>query len=181
MTGAFTHVTTIAFDIRGRRTQLTDPDAGTTTYAYDAADRLHTITTPDPDPARTGLGYDPQTTTYEHDMLGRVIKVTQPDGTEVHTTWWPHGQVKRTWGSRTYPAEYTYDVLLRVKTLTTWQDYAGDAGKAVTTWNYNPARGWLDNKRYADNSGPSYIYKPSGRLLRKRKAGCLLGVKADLS
>ncbi|MBI2497139.1 MAG: hypothetical protein HYV75_04195 [Opitutae bacterium] len=35
---------------------------------------------------------------------------------------------------------------------------------AVTTWNYNPARGWLDNKRYADNTGPSYTYKPSGRL-----------------
>ena len=77
---------------------------------------------------------------------------------------YPTGAVKRTWGSRTYPTEYTYDLQGRVKTLTTWQDFTGDTGKAVTTWNYTSDRGFLLNKRYADNTGPSYTYKLSGRL-----------------
>ena len=151
----------------GQLITSTDARTGVTTYAYDAQDRLQSITTPDPDPVRSGPGYDPQTTAFGYDAMGRQTTVTQPDGGVVNTTYWPHGQVKRTWGSRTYPVEYTYDVQLRVKTLTTWQDFASSAGASVTTWNYNPARGWLDNKRYSDNSGPSYLYKPSGRLLRR--------------
>lgn len=82
----------------------------------------------------------------------------------MNTTYWPTGAVKRTWGSRTYPVEYTYDPQGRVKTLTTWQDFAGDSGQAVTTWNYNSQRGWLDNKRYDDDTGPSYTYTTAGRL-----------------
>ncbi|HLA79714.1 MAG TPA: hypothetical protein VJU18_19230, partial [Vicinamibacteria bacterium] len=58
----------------------------------------------------------------------------------------------------------TYDEQGRVKTLKTWQDFAGNSGMAVTTWSYNPQRGWLDNKRYADDQGPTYTYWPSGRL-----------------
>jgi len=38
---------------------------------------------------------------------------------------------------------------------------------AVTTWNYDAVRGWLNNKRYANNTGPAYTYKPSGRLLTR--------------
>jgi hypothetical protein len=34
----------------------------------------------------------------------------------------------------------------------------------VTTWNYNTNRGWLDNKRYDDGTGPDYAYKASGKL-----------------
>jgi len=107
--------------------------------------------------------------------------VTQPDGGQggsaaggiVTTEYYPTGQVKKTAGARTYPVEYTYDPQGRVKTLKTWQNHGGNSGVAVTTWNYNPQRGWLDNKRYADSpasggqAGPSYTYKPSGRLLTR--------------
>jgi len=62
--------------------------------------------------------------------------VTQPDGTTVNTTYYPTGAVKRTWGSRSHPVHYTYDGQGRVMTLTTWRDFAGDTGKAVTTWSY---------------------------------------------
>ncbi|MDT9231941.1 hypothetical protein [Limnospira sp. PMC 1242.20] len=44
-----------------------------------------------------------------------------------------------------------------MKTLTTWQDFAGQTGAAVTTWNYNDA-GVLVSKRYHDNKGPDYEY-----------------------
>lgn len=135
-----------------------------TTYTYFDDDQIHTVTTPDPDPTKTGDGYDAQTTTYAYDSAGRASTITQPDATTVTTTYWPAGQVKRTSGSRTYPVEYAYDTQGRVKTLTTWQDYAGNTGTAVTTWNYTTDRGFLLNKRYADNTGPGYTYKPSGRL-----------------
>lgn len=155
------------YDAHGRLQSSTDARNGATTYVYFADDRIQTVTTPDPDPVRSGPGYDPQVTSYLYDSVGRVQTVTQPDGTVVNTTYWPTGAVKRTWGARTYPVEYTYDPQGRVKTLTTWQNFAGDSGKATTTWNYDPARGLLQNKRYADGSGPAYTYKPSGRLLTR--------------
>jgi RHS repeat-associated protein len=55
-----------------------------------------------------------------------------------------------------------------MKTMTTWQDYAKRQGAAVTTWNYDPKRGFLQSKRYADGTGPEYDYLPSGKI-RSRK------------
>ena len=158
---------TYGFDPHHRQTSVTDARTGTTSFTYFDDDQLHTTTTPDPDPARSGPGYDPQTTSYHYDSTGRPDLVTQPDDTVVNTTYWPTGAVKRTWGSRTYPVEYSYDPQDRVKTLTTWQNFTNATGAAVTTWNYNPQRGWLENKRYQDNTGPAYTYKPSGRLLTR--------------
>ncbi len=37
-------------------------------------------------------------------------------------------------------------------------------GAATTTWSYNAYRGWFDNKRCPDNTGPSYSYTPARRL-----------------
>ena len=155
--------TTYDYDTHGRLWhQVTS--AGITTYAYFADDQPQTVTTPDPDTTRTGTGYDPQTTTYRYDAAGRVDRVTQPDGTETFTTYTVAGQVLRTWGSRTYSQAYTYDAQQRVKTLTTWQDYAAQTGAATTTWNYDPQTGRLLNKRDAAGLRASYTYWPSGRL-----------------
>jgi len=158
---------TYNYDPHGRLQSSTDGRNGATTFIYFNDDQINTVTTPDPDTTQLGGGYDPQTTTYAYDTAGRVSTVTQPDASAVNTTFWPTGAVKRKWGSRIYPSEYAYDTQLRVKTLTTWQNYAGNSGQAVTTWNYNSLRGWLDNKRYSDSTGPNYTYKPSGRLLTR--------------
>jgi len=155
------------YDAHHRLETATDTRNGTTNYTYYNDDQLHTVTTSDPDTTRSGSGYDRQTTTYHYDAAGRPDDITQPDDTHTYTTYWPTGKVKRTWGSRTYPTEYTYDAQLRVKTLTTWKDFASEAGAAVTTWNFHPQRGWLLNKRYADLTGPGYTYKASGRLLTR--------------
>ena len=61
-----------------------------------------------------------------------------------------NGLLKKTWGSRTYPVEYTYDTVGRMTTLKTWQDYGAESGPATTAWNYQPQRGWLQSKRYPD-------------------------------
>ncbi|MBC8009214.1 MAG: hypothetical protein H7067_03860, partial [Burkholderiales bacterium] len=158
--------TTYGYDAHGRLSSQVSgfsPQPSLTTYYAD--DRPHTVTTPDPDanPAPV-TGYNPQTTTYTYHVAGQVDTVTQPDATQTFTTYWPTGQVKRTWGSRTYPSEYAYDAQGRLKTLTTWQNFATSAGAAVTTWNYSTSRGWLENKRYADDKGPSFTYTPAGRL-----------------
>ncbi|MBI5770482.1 MAG: RHS repeat-associated core domain-containing protein [Verrucomicrobia bacterium] len=165
--GSQLSATTLAYDSHGRVQSSTDARNGTTTFSYFADDQLRTITTPDPDSTRTGPGYDAQITTYAYDTAGRVASVTHPDGGVVQTTYYPTGAIKRTWGARTYPVEYAYDPQGRVKTLTTWQSFAADSGRAVTTWNYDPLRGFLLNKRYADGTGPSYTYQPSGRLLTR--------------
>jgi len=155
---------TYGYDAHGRVETVTDSLGHVTTYSYYTDDQIHTVLTPDPDTSRTGSGYDAQTTTFHYDAAGRVDLVTQPDGAETHTSYWPIGKVKRTWGGRSYPQAFTYDAQGRMKTLTTWQDYTGQTGAAVTTWNYDPQRGWLNNKRYSDDKGPGYEYWPSGRL-----------------
>ena len=66
--------------------------------------------------------------------------------------------------SRTYPVAYTYDAQGRMQTMTTWTNYAANVGAATTTWNYDPYRGWLDSKAYANGLGPTYGYTFAGRL-----------------
>ncbi len=161
---------TYQYDALGRLQASNNVRTGTTTYSYWPTNDLQSVTTPDPDPSKSGPGYDPQTTSYTYDAAGRIASVTQPDGGIVYSTYWPTGATKRVWGARTYPTEYSYDSQGRIKTLTTWKDLAGNAGTAVTTWNYDGARGFLSGKRYADNFGPDSTYTPAGRLLTRRSA-----------
>jgi YD repeat-containing protein len=78
----------------------------------------------------------------------------------------PSIKIKRTYGSRTFPVGYGYDDQGRMAKMTNWTTFAS-AGERVTTWNYSPTRGWLDNKRYPDGTGQDYTYKASGRLLTR--------------
>jgi len=49
--------------------------------------------------------------------------------------------------------------------MKTWQNFNANAGAAVTTWNYDIARGWLTNKTYDGGApGPRYTYTAAGRL-----------------
>ncbi|MDI1247255.1 MAG: type IV secretion protein Rhs, partial [Lacunisphaera sp.] len=58
---------TYGYDEHGRLETATDARNGATSYTYFADDAINTVTTPDPDTARSGPGYDPQTTTYHYD------------------------------------------------------------------------------------------------------------------
>lgn len=156
--------TVFSYDPHGRLISQEVTDIGITSYTYYADDQIASMTTPDPDPSESGPGYDAQTTSFAYNSRGWQSQVIHPDESETHTTYYPTGQVKRTWGSRAYPVEYTYDWQGRVKTLKTWKNYAGNSGEAVTTWNYDVQRGWLIHKRYANSQGPSYAYTPAGRL-----------------
>jgi RHS repeat-associated protein len=163
------------YDAFGRREQTVDT-RGTASTADDRVSSMTfnsvglpvTSTTPAP-----AAGEPSQTTTTVYDALGRVIRVDLPDGASQHTAYFPNGKVRKNYGARMYPSEYTYDAQGRTKTLKTWKDFnestgTGTAGAAVTTWNYSPTRGFLTSKTYEGNQpGPTYAYKPSGRLLTR--------------
>lgn len=159
-----------AYDPFGRTQLVTDFRSGTTSFSYYDDDQVATVTTPDPDAARSGAGYDPQTTTYYYDGSGRLNKVVAPDNATGETSYYLTGLVKRTWGGRAYPVEYTYDTQNRLKTLKTWQNFAGDAGAATTTWNYQANNGRLLTKVYNDTKATTYTYWPSGRLKTRKWA-----------
>ncbi len=149
-----------SYDAHGRPRIASDARTGATTFEYDELDRVTSVTSPIPGP-----GQNAQTTVNFFDNMGRIWKTLLPDNTSVTNEFFTTGQLRRTSGSRTYPVEYTYDAQGRMKTMKTWQNFADNTGAAVTTWNYDGMRGFLTNKVYADDSpGPSYSYKPSGRL-----------------
>ncbi len=150
---------TYGYDAHGRQNRVTDARNGTTTLAYNNADEVQTATTPVP-----ATGQSAQTTLTWYNKMLQATNVTNPDGTSVTTEYYPTGELKRQYGSRTYPVGYGYDYAGRMKTMTNWSSFAGGTGARVTTWNYNPYHGWLDNKQYPDGQGPSYAYTPAGRL-----------------
>jgi RHS repeat-associated protein len=153
-----------AYDAHGRQYQMIDGRNGTNTYSYNAADQVQTVTSPSPNGIVSGL----VTTTY-YDKSLRATNVVHADGTTNHSVYFVNGLLQKTWGSRIYPVEYQYDHAGRMTNMTTWQDFnestgAGTTGSAATKWLYDTSRGWLNQKKYADNNGPSYTYTAAGRL-----------------
>ena len=155
-----------SYDQHGRQSTMTDARNGTTTYTYNAADQVSTVTTPSPGTPGSSAEV---TTTYYNGML-QATSVVQPDSTSVYSDFWPTGELKRQHGSRTYPVGYGYDYAGRMQTMTNWTSFSGGSGARVTTWNYDANRGWLTGKVYADGNGPTYDYKPSGRLYHPTQA-----------
>ncbi len=149
---------THAYDPHGRLITTTDARAGTTTYTYDALDRVLTHTTPPP-----ASGQPAQTTARQYDALGRVLKIIHPDSSETAHAYNHRGQLTAQSGALTHTLAYSYDAQGRVKTLTT----TGQAGPAITTWNYHPQTGLLTAKTDATSQAVSYTHTPAGRLLTR--------------
>lgn len=159
-------VQTYGYDGLGRRTTVVDPRIGTATTHFndkgqvDWAEDTHGI--------RTGYAY--------YSDSGLRFSSSTTNGTEVATTYAAHddrGQLKRQWGSATYPVAYDYDEFGQKTHMHTfrggkdWDNAAwpGDSALADSTeWVYDPATGLLADKLYADGKGPSYTYWPNGKL-----------------
>ena len=96
--------------------------------------------------------------------MGRATNVFLADLTTVTNEYYLTGALRRTFGSRSYPVGYGYDVQGRMTKMTNWTGFASSTGTRVTTWNYHGYRGFLTNKVYDGGSaGPSYGYTPAGR------------------
>lgn len=154
---------------------MTDSRNGTTTITFYADDQTASVLTPDPDEQESGEGNDAQVSAFYYDTMGRLQTQALADSSTIHREYHPTGELKKEYGSQTYPTEFGYDNQGRLETLTTWQDYdtvtgAGLAGAAITHWVRDAQRGWLLQKRYdakADGSftaGPVYSYTVGGRL-----------------
>jgi len=61
--------------------------------------------------------------------------------------------LRRTFGSRSYPVGYGYDVQGRMTKMTNWTGFSMATGTRVTTWNYDGYRGFLTNKVF-DGAAP---------------------------
>jgi RHS repeat-associated protein len=152
-----------SYDAHGRRYSSTDARNGTTTYAYNNADLVSSVTTPG-----AGNGVSPQTTITYYNASLEATNVLNPDGTSVITEYLPTGELLETHGSRTFPVAYTYDYAGRMKTMKTWQNFAGNSGTATTTWAYDGYRGFLTNKTFEGGiNGPTFGYTPGGRIMSR--------------
>ena len=172
------------YDNLGRQTKVTTPDpdgagaqsAAETTYTYDAAGQVITVTDP--------LG---NVTTYEYDNLGRQTKVTQPDpdgeggqeAPEYLTEYDAAGRVVQTTDPLGNVTTFLYDNLSRLiaqtdaeegTTLYTY-DLAGnrlsltDAEGNTTTWAYDPLNRVTEETNELDQTR-SFTYNAVGLLTR---------------
>jgi YD repeat-containing protein len=158
-TGAQIGGTTYSYDPHGRQSMVTDARNGTTTYGYNNADQVNSMTTP-----ASGNGQSAEVTTTLYDGMLRPYSVIQPDGTTVNSVYLLTGELGQQYGSRTYPVAYGYDYAGRLNAMTNWSNFSSGAGARVTTWNYDSQRGFLASKAYDDGNGPSYTYTAAGRL-----------------
>jgi RHS repeat-associated protein len=141
VTNEYNESTNYEYDTRGHRTKatspggretvweydpvthhlasLTAPDGGITSYTYDPAGRVLTVT--DPTNAVTTNTYDiagrPLTvtepggavTTYQYDANGRLTKTIEPGGGEASTAYGPLGRVTSTKDQLNRSTTYEYD------------------------------------------------------------------------
>lgn len=113
-------------------------------------------------------------TSFAYDSMGRRIATTLPDTSVTHTTYWPTGQEKASYGSQTNPTVKLYTAEGQLHKLRTFRSanlaLAPDettTGYDETTWTYND-RNQLERKEYADTKGTDYTYTPAGRLKTRR-------------
>ena len=146
--------TTRAYDALNRLVTLTDAAGGVTRYTYDAKNRLVSVR----DPINL-------TTTYTYDGLGNLAQLASPD-TGI-STFVPdaQGNVIGSTDSRGLATSYTYDALNR-------QTLANHVGASVALEYDNVATGGAYARgrltKVTDPSGStSYAYDARGRVVRK--------------
>ncbi len=150
------------YDQFGRRKSVTDARNGTTSYTVNNAGQVSSISTPFP-----GNGQGRQVTSNIFNAMGFVWKVIQPDGTSVTNEYYATGDLRKMYGSRTYPVQYIYDSQGRLTQQDTWKQFAAGGGEAHTSWSYDDNTGFQAGKRYDDTLGPDYNNTGAGRLSSK--------------
>lgn len=152
-----------------------NPSAYTTTYTYDASNRLASVTTPKSeittytydangnrstqvDPRGNVQGANPAdyTTSYTYDAAGRQLTVTDPL-TNVTTNHYDSvGNLDWTKDANNHQTSYSYDAAGRILTVT-----APDGG--ITTYTYD-GNGNLKTRKDDNLHLTTYTYDDAGRL-----------------
>lgn len=132
ITDAAGNVTSVYYDLRGRKFKLSDPDIGTWNYVVDSLGQVKEQTDP-----------KNQVTTFTYDVLGRLTKRTEPDLSsnwhyEINAAGVPCangiGQLCEATSSNGYFRRYAYDSLGRISMQTSHVDT-----DYVSTWAYDDA------------------------------------------
>ncbi len=149
---------TTTYDAFDRVLTQTDSRTGTTTMGtYLESGAVTSVTAP-----------GGRTTSFTYDVMGRTLTTDAPDSLDANgntlsnittTVYDAAGQVIETTGDQTYRVTYTYDVLGRQISMTTY-----GTATATTTWQYSPTRGFLLAKRDAANKGADYTYTAAGQI-----------------
>lgn len=179
--------TTYTYDALERVISQTDSRTGTTSYMMSSAGTPVEVAIAGAVPAYTESGNligqrdsGGRVTIYTYDVMGRQTSVNAPDTTDstgatldniTYTSYYPTGQIKASWGGQTNATFHLYDEQGRMTELRTYRNLAhgaepvvGTTGYDATTWEYDPERGFLSQKRDSANAGANYIYTPAGRL-----------------
>ncbi len=126
--------TALGYDLRGRKTTMSDPDMGNWSYAYDALSQLKRQTD-----AKN------QVTTMAYDKLGRMLNRTEPD---LISNWTYDACVKgvgklcQATSDNSFSRTLAYDTLGRVASIATFIDttynisYAYDANGRLAQTTY---------------------------------------------
>lgn len=168
----------VTYDIRGRRLTLNDPDAGVTSYCYDALGQLKAQQssemrvpkshTPEPCPTVSGAGSTAPSvakwTTFAYDVTGRLTHRISPE----YATTWAYDNcamgVGKLCGSSTtngVTRRVAYDGLGRPVNSRT--DVTGGPTMA-TAVSYDTATGRINNQTYPTGLRVSYRYSGKGYM-----------------
>lgn len=108
-----------AYDKRGNRTTLTNPNNNSTSYSYDQINRLIKVT--QPGGGTISYSYDKRnnlisvtdansiTTSYDYDKQNRLIKTTSPDSGITSYSYDLNGNLKTKIDAKGVTASYSYD------------------------------------------------------------------------
>jgi len=147
--GGLKVITTMIYDLLGRKTSMIDPDMGSWSYEYDALGNLIRQT--------DAKG---QITTMTYDLLGRMTSRTEPDGTAT----WSYdtaangiGKIASENSSNGVAKVYSYDTLGRATSETTT---IGGVAYAVSTTYDGASRIYRTN--YPSGLAIRNVYKAYG-------------------
>jgi RHS repeat-associated protein len=116
--------TRYGYDLEGNVASVTDPNGNTTTYSYDALNRLVIVT--QPGSVVTSYSYDihgnlisvtdaeAHTTTYQYDDMGRLVSTTSPDTGTVTYAYDEAGNPVNKTDAKAISVDYSYDLLNRL-------------------------------------------------------------------
>lgn len=184
-TGAVSQVTSLEYDALGRRTKISDPDGGTSSFRFNGFGEV-----------REETDGNEQMTTFERDALGRVTarhdkdgttrftwdtgdfavgrlaESLSPDGVRRQFSFDAHGRlVRELWTTRgsSYQLDFAYDVYGRLERLT----YPASPGTArlVVEYRYDPDSGEILRVAKAGARQPYWEAgktDESGNLLEER-------------
>lgn len=143
-------------DVAGRELTRTDQDGNATITVYDS-------------------------------VTGKPKCITTPDGKQTWFSYDSRGRLISRYGTAVQPMKWEYDTMDRMVALHTYRfsgsilDTVPSSGSDVTRWNYDPIKGVLLDKIYADGSKTSYTYDSWGRpLTRKQDRGVVTTYGYDI-